>query len=251
VQLQIFNQQRADQSPFRQAGLAGLNQYMQMLGLGPLPASATKPSFADQEQQYLDANPDVAASGMDAYQHYQQYGQKEGRAWPGGTTSGVGAAGYETGTPYTTGSTGTSPLGGSSSDPFAAFRNQPGYQFGLDQGTKAVQASAAARGGLNSGATLKALMKFGNDYADQQGFTPYMNRLASLAGMSQTATNQLGQAGQNYAGQVGYNLQNAGQARAGGIYGSANAWSNAGQQLGSIAGNYLGYMQKQNDFGGI
>lgn len=34
VDLQIFNQQRQDQAPFRQAGLVGLNQYMNMLGLG-------------------------------------------------------------------------------------------------------------------------------------------------------------------------------------------------------------------------
>ncbi len=74
-------------------------------------------------------------------------------------------------------------------DAFAAFRAMPGYQFGLDEGNKQVQASAAARGGLNSGATLKALLKFGQNYADQQGVTPYMNRLAALAGVAQTATN--------------------------------------------------------------
>lgn len=56
-----------------------------------------------------------------------------------------------------------------------------------------MQASAAARGGLNSGATLKALQEFGNNYADQQGYTPYMNKLASLAGMAQTSTNTTGQ----------------------------------------------------------
>jgi len=38
----------------------------------------------------------------------------------------------------------------------------------------------------------KALAKFGNDYADQQGYTPYMNRLASLANMSQVSTNTTG-----------------------------------------------------------
>ena len=33
----MFNQNRADQAPFRDAGLVGLNQYMQMLGLGGNP----------------------------------------------------------------------------------------------------------------------------------------------------------------------------------------------------------------------
>jgi hypothetical protein len=106
-----------------------------------------------------------------------------------------------------------------------------------------VQASAAARGGLNSGATLKALMQYGNNYADQQGYTPYMNRLASLAGMAQTSSNQTGQLGANTANQVGYNTMQGGMARAGGIYGSANAWSNfansASGAIGNAAGNYF------------
>lgn len=103
-----------------------------------------------------------------------------------------------------------------------------------------MQASAAARGGLNSGATLKALTKFGNNYADQQGYTPYMNRLAALSGMAQTSTNQTNALGQNYANQVGNNLQNAGQARAQGIYGNANAWSNYTNSMSKMAGNMYG-----------
>jgi hypothetical protein len=150
-------------------------------------------SAQDQAQAYLDANPDVAASGMDAWTHYNTYGKKEGRNWPGAATaqSGAGNVGYEKGTQIlgagTSGNTASN-----QADAFAQFRSTPGYQFGLDEGAKTVQASAAARGGLNSGATLKALTKFGNDYADQQGYTPYMNRLASLANMSQVSTNTTG-----------------------------------------------------------
>jgi hypothetical protein len=134
-------------------------------------------------------------------------------------------------------------------DAFAAFRATPGYQFGLDEGTKAVQASAAARGGLNSGATLKALQQYGTNYADQQGYTPYANRLAALAGVAQTATNQMGQDASNYGASTSNNLINAGTARAGGIYGSSNAWTNTTSQLGKIAGNYLGQQNSMNDFG--
>lgn len=203
------------------------------MGLEGVGSPQQNMSSADQAQAYLNANPDVAASGMDAWTHYNTYGKNEGRTWPSAST---GTAGYEKARPA-----GISPMGGgTSSDPFAAFRNTPGYQFGLDQGTKEVQASAAARGGLNSGATLKALMKFGNDYADQQGYTPYMNRLATLFGGAQQATNQLGQAGQNYANQVGNNMQNAGQARAQGIYDSQNAWTNYTNSMMKQAGNYYG-----------
>ena len=116
---------------------------------------------------------------------------------------------------------------------FERFRNTPGYQFGLDTGRKQLESSAAARGGLYSGAALKALQQYGNDYADQQGYTPYMNRLASLAGMGQTVNNQNAQLGMNYANQAGANMMNAGNARASGIQGSADAWSNG---IGNVVG---------------
>lgn len=41
--------------------------------------TATPNTGAFDSAAYLAANPDVAAAGMDAFQHYQQYGQNEGR----------------------------------------------------------------------------------------------------------------------------------------------------------------------------
>jgi hypothetical protein len=91
----------------------------------------------------------------------------------------------------------------------ADFENDPGYQFRMSEGMKAIERSAAARGGLNSGATMKALAGYGQNLASQEYQNAYnrfnsdrdrrFNRLASLAGTGQTATNQVGQAGQNYA----------------------------------------------------
>lgn len=132
---------------------------------------------------------------------------------------------------------------------FAAFRAAPGYQFGLDQGTKAVEASAAARGGLNSGATLKALQKFGNDYADQQGYTPYMNKLASLWGGAQTAVGNIGGAGQNYAGQVTNNNWNAAQVRGQSAYDRANGIAWGVGQIGNMLNDYYGANQQRNGGG--
>lgn len=157
----------------------------------------------------------------------------------------AGTAGHETAHPANVG--GSTAPGNSQQDAFAMFRNTPGYQFGLDEGAKTVQASAAARGGLNSGATLKALTKFGNDYADQQGYTPYMNRLAALSGMAQASTNTTGQLGQNVANQIGQNTMAAGDARAQGIYGSANAWSNFANSTTKSANNWAA----QNNWGGV
>lgn len=47
------------------------------------------------------------------------------------------------------------------------FFNDDGYQFALDEGTKGIENSAAARGGLMSGNTLKALTKYKTGLADQ------------------------------------------------------------------------------------
>jgi hypothetical protein len=45
------------------------------------------------------------------------------------------------------------------------LQNDPGYQFRLGQGLQAVQQSAAARGVLNTGGTLKDIADYGQNYA--------------------------------------------------------------------------------------
>lgn len=74
-----------------------------------------------------------------------------------------------------------------------------GLQFGLDEGRKAIERRAAAGGGYDSGATLKALTRFGNDYgstkaADAYGrFRDYQDstygKLSGIAGLGSGATN--------------------------------------------------------------
>jgi hypothetical protein len=53
----------------------------------------------------------------------------------------------------------------------AELQATPGYQFQLEQGLQGVNNSAAARGGLLSGANMKAI----NDYAQGQASTGYQN----------------------------------------------------------------------------
>ena len=129
------------------------------------------------------------------------------------------------------------------------FQQDPGYAFRMQEGMKALERSAAARGGLLSGGMLKGAQRYGQDLASQEymnAFNRYqaernaqLNPLQSLAGVGQTATNQLGQAGQTMAGNVGQALGAAAQARASGYIGGANALS---QGLGM----YLNYQQGQN-----
>lgn len=117
------------------------------------------------------------------------------------------------------------------------FQADPGYQFRQQEGEKGLQRARAASGGLGSGAFLKDAMRFNQGLAtDEYGrsFDRYrlnqgdtFNRLASLAGIGQTATNQTSAAAGNFGSQIGSNIIGAGNARAAGQVGSANAWNNA------------------------
>jgi hypothetical protein len=128
------------------------------------------------------------------------------------------------------------------------FQQDPGYGFRLSEGQKALDRSAAARGGLISGGALKAAQRYGQEMGSQEynnAFNRYqternaqLNPLQSLAGVGQTATNQLGQAGQNYATNAGQALGAAGQAQASGYIGMANA------AAGGL-GQYMNYGQQQ------
>lgn len=128
------------------------------------------------------------------------------------------------------------------------FQADPGYAFRFQQGQKALERSAAARGGLISGNTGGALQQFGQGLASQEyqnAFNRYqaerqarLGPLQSLAGVGQTSVNQLGAAGQNYAMGMGEALGAGAQARASGYMGAANA-------IGGGVGQYMGYQQNQ------
>jgi hypothetical protein len=129
------------------------------------------------------------------------------------------------------------------------FVKDPGYQFRLDQGTRQLQGSAAARGGLLNGGTLKALDRYNQDYSSGEYSNAYsrfnndrttrFNRLASLAGVGQTSLQQTGQIGQQTANNISNNQLESGNARASGYIGTGNAISGGIQTLG----NY--YLQRQ------
>jgi len=128
------------------------------------------------------------------------------------------------------------------------FQQDPGYAFRMSEGMKGIERSAAARGGLLSGATLKGIQRYGQDLGSQEytnAFNRYqternarLNPLQSLAGIGQTSTNQLVAGGQNYANAAGEAIGAAGQARASGYMGSANSLSGA-------LGQYMNYNQQQ------
>jgi len=147
---------------------------------------------------------------------------------------------------------------GSLAQPFGTqqFQQDPGYAFRQSEGMKALERSAAARGGLLSGSTMKGIQRFGQDLASQEyqnAFNRYqveraarLNPLQSLMGSGQSSANVLtgaaGQMGQNEA----QNLMNAGAARASGYVGGANALSSALGTVGGIATQFPLYQAQIN-----
>ena len=105
--------------------------------------------------------------------------------------------------------------GGDLVRPFAAtdFQADPGYGFRISEGLKALDRSAASRGNLLSGATLKGAQRFGQDIASNEYNNAYnryvgnqatqRNALAGLTGFAPTAAQQIGNAGSNYATNAG------------------------------------------------
>lgn len=78
------------------------------------------------------------------------------------------------------------------------LQTDPGYAFRLAEGQKALERSAAARGGLLSGATGKALTRYGQE-AGSQEFTNAYNRLASLANLGPRTAGIMSDLGTGYA----------------------------------------------------
>lgn len=129
------------------------------------------------------------------------------------------------------------------------FKADPGYAFRLSEGQKALERSAAARGGLISGGALKAATRYGEDMGSQEyqnAFNRYqaerqamLGPLQSLAGVGQTTATTLGNAGQSYGTNAGEAYQGAANARASGYVGGANALT------GGLS-SYLNYNQGQD-----
>jgi len=153
--------------------------------------------------------------------------------------------------------------GGEFGTPFSQtnWQQEPGYQFRLSEGLKALDRQAAARGGMISGAALKAAQRYGQQAASdeyQNAFNRYyserqnmLSPIQSLAGVGQSAANTLGSAGGNYANQANaLAMTNAanqgnlalqqGNIRASQYGGYGSALNTALNTNWSQVGNYLG-----------
>lgn len=241
-----FNSSQSALAPYRDAGTAALGRLQSLLGMGPGSSVATSGPIDRNQfdaQAYLAANPDLAKNAGDAhfvqdpYSHYLQYGMKEGRQ------------GYKFGdTPQQSAT--SSPLLSkfTSADLAADPVYNSGLQFGMDEGTKAIERHASATGGYDSGASAKAIARFANDYgstkaADSRSrFVEDQNntfgKLSSIAGMGQGSTNIGVSAGANNASNLSALYSGQGNANAAASIAGGNA-------IGTGANSAANYYQQQ------
>jgi hypothetical protein len=259
----MFDKQLELNAPFRAGGLAAQNRLLELLGLRPAGGQAGQGgaprSEAELRQaliaQYTSPSRQVA---------YATQGGPEGDTMPSYRTEGGGVdeaglaaaiasmrqreqAAYDQ---SQTSATPSADFGKYARDfSMADYQADPGYAFRLQQGQQAIERSAAARGGLGGGRMAKDLTNYAQGAASQEYGNAYnryqtnranqLNPLQSLAGVAQSATNTIGQAGQNYATNAGNNAMAAGNANASGYIGQANAISGG-------VGQGLNYFQNQN-----
>lgn len=248
LQRYIYDSNVKLNQPAIDAGNLGRNKLLELLGLGGTPGGAPAQS-RDQLRQSLLAKYTTPGAMTPIYEG--GFVSEEGRLWANGVpiltgfTSGaptIDETGLQAAIDAEMARGGIDSQSGDYGSLMKAFtgddlQNEPGYQFGLQQGNQALDRKAAAGGGYFSGAALKAAQRFGQDYAgtkfgeafnrDTANKTNTFNRLTGLINPGQTAANQVGTMGASYANQVGNNLtSNATAQGAAGIAG-ANAWQNA------------------------
>lgn len=137
------------------------------------------------------------------------------------------------------------------------FEEDPGYQFRLAEGNKAMDRSAAARGNLLSGGQAKALTQYNQGMASQEYGNAFgramqehsveagrkgdqFNRLAAMAGVGQTASQQMQSAGNVYGQQVSQGNMNIGNAFANNALNQGNIRSQKIGAYGDITQNLIG-----------
>jgi hypothetical protein len=267
-----YDTNRADQLPFLTTGAGAAGRLSYLLGLpGPQTstANAYKAGFGPQGTAYLPGTGGVPAQtpygasattnpgSLSSFARTAMNGKAAqlggGFDTPPGYRGGINpnAAAAQPQVPGV-----NDPEYGSLMRDFSAsdFQTDPGYQFRLSEGQKALDRSAAARGGLFSGATLKANDQYNQGFASNEYQNAYnrfnnnrltkYNFLSNAAGGGQIAANNLASSGNYLTGQMADNTFNgingAGQARASGYYGGANSWNNAINNGVGMAGYLYG-----------
>ncbi len=106
----------------------------------------------------------------------------------------------------------------------------PGYEFRVGEGQRALERGASARGGLLSGGFARKAIRYGQDYASNE-YTNVYNRIANIAGFGPVAAGASGAAAQYGGAQAGAAASDIGAGRASGYTARGNAWANAADTI--------------------
>jgi hypothetical protein len=221
---QITQQARSDYAPYMRSGANANSRLDYLLGLTPYDANAAAQAWRDQ----IMANGDQVSENWTPNQ--------------GDLNAYVKDHGLDTS------QSGSLTKAFSADDLNADPVYQSGLKFGLDQGTAAINARATATGNYDSGATLKALTQFGNDYGSTKANDSFNRNMATkqsiygmLSGQQATglgATNSTTSAATGGTAAANDYSTQAANARAAGVVGGANAWGGVGNSLSSAYNNY-------------
>lgn len=124
----------------------------------------------------------------------------------------------------------------------SAFTTSPDYVFNLTEGQKAIDRSAAARGGLLSGAAVKEGTRYASGMASRE-YSAFIDRLMQQAGLGSTGIGASAAAGANAANVNSSALLNAGNARA------SAYMNNAANVNNSIQQGFENYTQRRYLYG--
>lgn len=248
TELEMFYASQDAQKPWRDVGGNALNELAYRLGIDGKGSEMPAQSITNIYKEYLGRDPDEG--GLQNYlQHYNQGMSladierniasseesqrllQQGRIEP--RTTALYANATRGGTGGEQGASGNLLANFTEKDFWDDPVTKLGFQFGMDEGTKGLNRQLSSIGGLNSGAALKALTRFGNDYASTKGSESFnrfnvnqdktFNRLASLAGVGQQASQQMGSQAMATGQSIGNNIMGAGNARAASYIGTSNA----------------------------
>lgn len=223
AQLQMFREQQRSMAPWRETGARALDVYSGMLGI---PQAAPTAGYLPQQQ--------YGASQYMGGGDYLSRGDRFGDMGPGADRGGYIPQRRTMGQARP-----VAQLQGDVTQAQPSFQQMlelyPSYRWQMEEGMGDIQRQAAARGLLQSGRTLKGLQQYKTGLLGQMSES-YLNRLASLSGVGQTTSAQMGQMGMKAGAQQAAGMQQAAQARASGYLGKAQAWGGALSGLGQLAG---------------
>jgi hypothetical protein len=258
LQREIYDKNSATLSPFVATGRAAGDALNGFLGLNPSSqpgggdfgsyVRSNPDVFADWQQNYANTDSPLADISQFGKYHYDAYGKAEGRPFgtPGTTPAGAGGTGLSAIETF------LAPSGN-----FADYRNATGYDFRLNEGQKSIGAVLGSRGMLDSGAAVKAALKYGQDYGsneynnftNQQStqfnqrfstLTTYLDALRGQQNTGLTAASSQAGVGQGFANAVGGNTTSAATIAANAAIAAGNAKGNAALGTAGAVNGVLG-----------